>query len=182
MFYPYYKNKPKTSVPIGTKEISCGTPFYSTRVIWVLTVLVWSYMIFYIHMLEFKLLMTLTNVSLAKDSYRSVVGLIFSCPWPSWTDLIQANSSQLMPTHVNSTQATRPNLIACKINYTYWKNHSHKPVNRHQYQGVNTDVGCGVDQILNCLTPDLAKRPRIENIICGCRWNTQDNKEQIGHG
>ena len=70
------KNKPKTSVPIGTKEISCGTPFYSTRVIWVLTVLVWSYMIFYIHMLEFKLLMTLTNVSLAKDSYRSVVGLI----------------------------------------------------------------------------------------------------------
>ena len=56
MFYPYYKNKPKTSVPMGTKEISCGTPFYSTRVIWVLTVLVWSYMIFYIHMLEFKML------------------------------------------------------------------------------------------------------------------------------
>jgi hypothetical protein len=40
---------------MGTKEISCGTPFYSTRVIWVLTVLVWSYMIFYIHMLEFKM-------------------------------------------------------------------------------------------------------------------------------
>ena len=50
---------------------------------------------------------------------------------------------------------------------TYWEDHGHESINRHEDESVNTDVRCSVDQILYSLTPDQTEGPSVENVVRG---------------
>lgn len=59
--------------------------------------------------------------------------------------------------------------------------YSQKSVDAHDNQGVDADIGRDNNQVLHSLAPNHSKGPVGHDIIGGCKWHTEYDKEEVGH-
>ena len=57
-----------------------------------------------------------------------------------------------------------------------------QPVCRHEYEGVDGDVGRDVDDVLDCPAPGQSEGPEHQDVVTGSGRHTDQYEEEVSHG
>ena len=55
------------------------------------------------------------------------------------------------------------------------------PVTSHEYQSVDGDISCHIDDILNSSAPGQTKWPVHQNVVTGSSGDTHQDEQQVSH-
>ena len=55
------------------------------------------------------------------------------------------------------------------------------PVSSHQHKGVNRNISCDIDDVLNSAAPENTERPVHEDVVAGGERNTDEDEQKISN-